>query len=96
MFKQYKSGAFEAAYNIYRDKNFDGFAEKRLEDKANQAKEKAKIEAEKKKGAFVEPVGPSTPKKRGKIVNLKQQIEDMEPDKALEVLTKLIPESDRQ
>ena len=95
MFKKYKSGAFEAAYNIYRDKNFDGFAEKRLETKANQAKEKAKIEAEKKKGAFVEPVGVSSPK-RGKIVNLKQKLEDMEPEKALDILTKLIPESDRR
>lgn len=96
MFKQYKSGAFQEAYNMYRDKNFDGFAEKRLEDKANQAKEKAKIEAEKKKGAFVEPVGVASPKNRGKIVNLKQQIEDMEPDKAIEILEKLIPESDRR
>ena len=97
MFKQYKSGAFEQAYNIYRDKNFDGFAEKRLETKANQAKEEEKIEAEKKKGAFVEPIGPATPKNRGKIVNLKQQIEDMEdPEKAVEVLEKLIPESDRK
>ena len=97
MFKQYKSGAFEAAYNIYRNKNFDGFAEKRLETKANQAKEAEKIEQEKKKGAFVEPVGPASPKNRGKIVNLKQQITNMEdPVKALEVLEKLLPESDRK
>jgi hypothetical protein len=96
MFKQYKSGAFEAAYNIYRDKNFDGFAEKRLETKANQVKEAEKIEIEKKKGAFVEPVGVASPKNRGKIVNLKQKIENMEdPDKALEVLEKLIPQSDK-
>jgi hypothetical protein len=81
---------------MYRDKNFDGFAEKRLEDKANQAKEKAKIEAEKKKGAFVEPIGPATPKKRGKIVNLKQQIEDMEDvDKAVEILEDLLPEIEK-
>ena len=97
MFKQYKSGAFEAAYNIYRDKNFPSFADKLVETKANQAKEEANAETEKKKGAFVEPVGVATPKNRGKIVNLKQQIEDMEdPDKALEVLEKLIPESDRK
>ena len=96
MFKQYKSGAFEAAYNIYRDKNFDGFAEKRLETKANQAKEEAKIEAEKKKGAFVEPVGPASPEKRGKV-NLKEQIENMEDaEKAVEILEKLLPESDRR
>ena len=96
MFKQYKSGAFEAAYNIYRDKNFDGFAEKRLETKANQAKEEARIEAEKKKGAFVEPVGPASPEKRGKV-NLKEQIENMEDaEKAVEILEKLLPESDRR
>ena len=97
MWNKYKSGAFEAAYNIYRDKNFDGFAEKRLETKANQAKEEANKEAEKKKGAFVEPIGPASPKKRGKIVNLKEKIEGMEDnDKALKILEKLIPESDRQ
>ena len=97
LFDEHKSGAYEAAYKIYRDKNFDGFAEKRLETKANQAKEAEKIEQEKKKGAFVEPVGPASPKNRGKIVNLKQQIENMEdPDKALEVLEKILPESDRK
>jgi len=93
LFDEHKSGAFEAAYSIYRDKNFDGFAEKRLETKANQAKEEAKIEAEKRKGAFVEPAGPASPKNRGKIVNLKDKIEGMEdPEKALEVLEKLLPE----
>lgn len=97
MWKKYKSGAFEAAYNIYRDENFDSFAEKRLETKANQAKEEAKKEAEKKKGAFVEPVGPASPEKRGKIVNLKEKIENMEDaEKAVEILEKLLPESDRR
>jgi hypothetical protein len=96
MWKKYKSGAFEAAYNIYRDKNFDSFADKRLETKASQAIKEAEKEAEKKKGAFVEPVGVASPQKRGKIVNLKEKLENMEDaDKAVEILEGLLPEIDK-
>jgi len=88
---QYGSGAFEVAYNEFRNEKLPEILDEREKELISKAKEKAEEEYNKKKKAFTEPQGQASVEKVGEYIDYNS----MDEEEAIRRLERIIPESNR-